>query len=111
MKSIFITVMIQLYYHGVMSGILVGSGPGHGLLRTLITFPLSSDLLLLGTFEKLPTQMNYDAFQVADANTHIAKYSKSQIYARSGDFKIHVPAKFFASGNELPSLMIKTKKR
>lgn len=80
-------------------------GPGHGLIDTLITFPLSSDLLLLGTFEDLPPVMTYDALQVADANTHVAKYSTKQIYARSSAFNIHMPTKFFASGNELPKLM------
>ncbi len=85
-------------------------GPGHGLMDTLITFPLSSDLLLLGTFENLPPVMNYDALQVADANTHVARYSTKQIYARSGDFNVHMPTKFFASGNELPTLMRLAKK-
>ncbi|UOA33134.1 hypothetical protein DSM110093_02946 [Sulfitobacter sp. DSM 110093] len=80
-------------------------GPGHGLMDTLITFSLSSDLLLLGTFENLPPVMRYDALQVADANTHIARYSTKQIYARSSDFNIHTPTKFFASGSELATLM------
>jgi hypothetical protein len=85
-------------------------GPGHGLMDTLITFPLSSDLLLLGTFEDLPPVMNYDALQVAEANTHVARYSTKQIYARSSDFNVHMPTKFFASGNELPTLMRLAKK-
>ena len=85
-------------------------GPGHGLMDTLITFPLSSDLLLLGTFEDLPPVMTYDALQVADANTHVARYSTKQIYARSSDFNVHMPTKFFASGNELPTLMRLAKK-
>ncbi|MFZ3585242.1 DUF4238 domain-containing protein, partial [Loktanella sp. DJP18] len=85
-------------------------GPGHGLMDTLITFPLSSSLLLLGTFEDLPPVMNYDALQVADANTHIARYSTNQIYARSSDFNVHMPTKSFASGNELPTLMRLAKK-
>ncbi|MGV6889649.1 DUF4238 domain-containing protein [Rhodophyticola sp. SM2404] len=85
-------------------------GPGHGLKETLITFPLSSDLLLLGTFENLPSVMNYDAFQVANANTHVARYSTKQIYARSSDFNVHMPTKFFASGSELSTLMSLAKK-
>lgn len=85
-------------------------GPGHGLMDTLITFPLSSDLLLLGTFEDLPSEVTYDALQVANANTHIAKFSTKQIYARSGDFNVHMPAKSFASGSELPNLMSKAKR-
>lgn len=87
------------------------SGPGHGLMDTLITFPLSSDLLLLGAFEDLPPVMNYDALQVADANTHVARYSTKQIYALNSDFNVHMPTKFFASGNELPTLMRLAKKQ
>jgi len=85
--------------------------PGHGVLGTLIAFPLSTDLLLLGAFENLPKTMEYNAFKVADMNTHVARYSTNQIYSRTGDFRINMPGRDFVCGNDLPGLMIADKRR
>lgn len=76
--------------------------PGHGLKGTMVFFPLCSDLLLVGTFEELPEQMAHAPYQVVAANTHIARYSTKQIYARDGSFLINLRDRENVRGEDLP---------
>jgi hypothetical protein len=77
--------------------------PGHGLPGTMVVFPLSSDLLLLGTFEDLAAETSYCADQVVAANTLIAHYAMKQIYARDGSFSLALRDGKHIRGDELPS--------
>lgn len=78
--------------------------PGHGLKRTTVFFPLCSEILLIGTFEDLPKEMTHAPYQVVAANTHIARYSTKQIYARDGSFMINLRDKENIRGEDLPRL-------
>jgi hypothetical protein len=81
--------------------------PGHGLKGTMILFPLCSDLLLVGTFEEIPEQMAHAPYQVVAANTHIAKYSTKQIYARDGSFLVNLLDRENVKGEDLPKFFDK----
>lgn len=76
--------------------------PGHGLDGTMVLFPLCSDLLLVGMFEKMPDNMLYTPDQVVAANTLIARYSTKQIYARDGSFLINLRDHKKIRGDDLP---------
>lgn len=76
--------------------------PGHGLRGTSVLFPLSSDLLLIGAFEDLPKEMVHLPSQVVAANTHIARYSTKQKYARNGSFFVHLRDRDYVRGEDLP---------
>ncbi len=78
--------------------------PGHGLKGTMVFFPLCSEILLIGTFEDLPKEMTHAPYQAVAANTHIARYSTKQIYARDGSFMINLRDKENIRGEELPRL-------
>ncbi|WP_420586539.1 DUF4238 domain-containing protein [Ruegeria sp.] len=78
--------------------------PGHGLKGTMVFFPLTSNLLLIGTYEDLPKQMTHEPFQVVATNTHIARYSTKQIYARDGSFLIDLHNRSNVRGEDLPRL-------
>jgi len=75
--------------------------PGHCLPETLVFFPMCSNLMLIGSFELLPEETIYRDDQVIAANTHIAKYSANQIYARDGGFKVNLQNDEIALGSEL----------
>lgn len=76
--------------------------PGHGVKGTIVLFPLCSDLLLIGTFEKIPEKIRHAPFQVVAVNTSIARYSTNQIYARDGSFRINLIGCENVKGEELP---------
>lgn len=76
--------------------------PGHGLKGTMVLFPLCSDLLLVGAFEELPEQLLYAPDQVVAANTHIARYSTKQLYARDASFLINLRDRGDVKGEDLP---------
>ncbi len=81
--------------------------PGHGLSGTMVLFPLSSDLLLVGAYEDLPEKMLYAPDQVVAANTLIANYSTKQIYARDGSFLIQLHDRGEVKGEDLPEFFDK----
>ncbi|MGR3466099.1 DUF4238 domain-containing protein [Limimaricola sp.] len=62
--------------------------PGFGLSETIVMFPLSDDLLLVGMFEDVRGRVDYDPDQVAATNTQILQYSTKQIYAKGEDFHL-----------------------
>ncbi|GAB5433169.1 MAG: DUF4238 domain-containing protein [Epibacterium sp.] len=76
--------------------------PGHGVGGTLVTFPLSPELLLMGTFEELPEHLEHAPFQVLAVNSRTARYSTKQIYARDGSFMIDLPDRSKVRGEDLP---------
>lgn len=80
------------------------ASPGHGLRGTNITFPLSSDVLLIGMFEDLPERIEHREKQVTSVNTVIARNSRRQIYARSDEFRLHLRDTENVRGSELPRL-------
>ncbi len=76
--------------------------PGHGMKGTIVIFPLSSELILIGQFESLPEQIIHSATQVTATNTHIARYSTKQVYARDGSFLINLLNRDNVRGEDLP---------
>lgn len=82
------------------------SSPGHGLSDTLVYFPLSPRLALIGTYDDLPSEITYQPLQVTSANTLVARYAHRQIYARDSSFSINLADQDNVAGHEL-SLLIK----
>ena len=78
--------------------------PGHGLSGTLICFSLNSNLMLIGAFEDLPAQLIHLPDQVVATNTHLARYSTSQIFAMNGSFQLIVDGRGIVRGDELSNL-------
>lgn len=81
---------------------MAGGPVGHGMGGTMLFFPLSSELSLIGTFESLPERMEYSSDQVRSANSLIANYSTRQIYARDGNFEIILKDGTVCAGRDLP---------
>lgn len=84
------------------SGELTPYSPGHGLPGTIVLFAMSPNLLLVGTFERLPYYFVHSPDQVTATNTSIARHSSKQIYARSGDFRLHLENTSDVLGRDLP---------
>ena len=80
------------------------ASPGHGLRGTSITFPLSSDVLLIGMFEDLPERLQHREAQVTSVNTVVARNSRRQIYARNDEFRLHLKETQNVRGADLPRL-------
>lgn len=79
--------------------------PGHGLQGTVLIFPMSPSLLLVGTFEEIPTTHSYTPSQVTNANTMIARNSSNQIYARDGSFRLDLKFQNNVVGNEVVKVL------
>lgn len=75
--------------------------PGHGLEKTIIFFPLCSELLLMGKFEASPKEMVHLPEQVVTTNTIIARHSTKQIYARDDTFVLNLKDRSNVRGSEL----------
>jgi hypothetical protein len=80
------------------------TSPGHGLRGTNIIFPVSSDLVLIGSFEETPHRLEHTEAQVTSVNTVVARNSGRQIYARSDQFRLYLRGQSIAQGAELPRL-------
>ena len=61
-------------------------GPGHGLRRTQIVFPISNELAIMGTFEAYDDEIDVGQLFIAQVNATTILYSDRQIYARDGHF-------------------------
>jgi hypothetical protein len=81
--------------------------PGHGLSETMVFFSLSPKLAIMGTFEEIPDNISYDSWQTTCANTHIARYSGSQIYARDSKFLINLKNITNVMGSDLSRILSK----
>jgi Protein of unknown function (DUF4238) len=62
--------------------------PGHGVAATALTFPLSPELLVFGTFEPQRPQQVASDFEVAQFNGLIAAHSRRHFFARDMQFSI-----------------------
>lgn len=78
--------------------------PAHGLRETSLIFPISSDVLLIGTFENSPDHILHREAQVTSVNTVVARNSRRQIYARSDGFRLHLKDRQNVMGADLPQL-------
>lgn len=80
--------------------------PGHGLQNTIVIFTLSSELALVGLFEDLPERSDYLPDQVTALNTAVARHSRNQIYARDGNFLLHLKDRPNVRGSDLPRVFL-----
>lgn len=78
--------------------------PGHGMKGTAALFPLSSELLLIGAYDDLPSEISHTPEQVTAANTQIARHANTQIYARDEAFAINVGKGITIRGSSLANL-------
>lgn len=79
--------------------------PGHGLQNTIVIFTLSPELALVGLFQDLPERSDYFPDQVTAINTVVARQSRSQIYARDGNFLLHLRDQKNIRGFDLPRML------
>ena len=61
-------------------------GPGLGLRKTEVLFPISNELALVGAFESTPLELDADERMIAAFNAAVIAHAERQVYARSGDF-------------------------
>ena len=61
-------------------------GPGFGLTKTAVLFPLTMELALVGTFEGYEGEMDAHVFNVAQCNATTIGFAERQIYAAGADF-------------------------
>jgi Protein of unknown function (DUF4238) len=80
--------------------------PGHGLQNTIVSFTLSPELALVGLFADLPERSNYFPDQVTALNTAVARHSRNQIYARDGNFMLHLKERSNVRGSDLPRVFL-----
>lgn len=79
--------------------------PGFGLQHTVVMFPLSPELALIGLFANQPPNRNFHRNQVAELNTSVAKNATKQIYARDGEFELHTRIQPYTRGKDLPATL------
>ncbi|MGM4915543.1 DUF4238 domain-containing protein [Rhizobium sp. 768_B6_N1_8] len=75
--------------------------PGFGLEGTIVMFPISPELALIGLFVKQPPNRAFRRDQVADMNTSMAKNATKQLYARDGEFELHTRTESYTRGKDL----------
>jgi hypothetical protein len=63
-------------------------GPGHGVAETAVTFSLSPELALNGTFEEQPTVFSASDEQVAGINGNAARRARVHFFAKDTFFSI-----------------------
>lgn len=85
--------------------------PGFGLENTIVMFPLSSDLALIGMFREIPNRGWHERDQVAALNTSIAKQASKQLYARDGTFELHTRSEQFVKGSDLVAALARERKK
>jgi len=65
----------------------IWSSPGHGLIETEVSIPLSSRIMLLGRFEEMPKKIVISSKRnLAILNSYTGMYSDRFIYSREKDF-------------------------
>jgi hypothetical protein len=63
------------------------SSPGHGLMETEVSVPLSSRIMLLGRFEELPPNFVISSKRnLAILNSYTGMYANQFIYSKNNDF-------------------------
>ncbi len=81
--------------------------PGHGLKDTMVLFPLSPEVALLGAYDTVPEKIQATPEQVALFNGFILQHSHKQIYARNDKFLVSNGSETFTADQ----LVKKAKKR
>ena len=61
-------------------------GPGFGLHRTQIVFPISNELAVIGAFEAHEEERDAPEWLIAQINATVSIYADRQIYARHSNF-------------------------
>lgn len=79
--------------------------PGFGLAGTIVMFPISPELALIGLFVKQTPNLAFRRDQVADMNTSIAKNASKQLYARDGEFELHTRMEPYTRGKDLAAAL------
>jgi hypothetical protein len=79
--------------------------PGFGLEGTIVMFPLSPELALIGLFVKQPTNRAFRRDQVTEMNTSMAKNATKQIYARDSEFELHTRTEPYTRGKDLAAAL------
>lgn len=85
--------------------------PGYAVRKTTVFFPISTSLMLVGTFEALPEYMDFSDFQIAQANSVTARHATSQIYAQDGSFEVSMAGGRMITGYDLPDFLISQNSR
>jgi len=67
------------------------SSPGLGLKDTQVIFPISNELVMVGTFEGRDGEMDASTALIAATNGIIAANAERQVYARDREFQYIVP--------------------
>lgn len=80
--------------------------PGHGLQNTIVMFALSPELALVGLFGDIPEKADYFPDQVMALNTAVARHSRNQIYAKDGNFYLHLKDRSNVRGFDLPRVFL-----
>jgi hypothetical protein len=66
-------------------------GPGFGVAGTQVIFALSSDLVIMGSFEGNDDIVEVDLFTVGDINSIIISNARNQVYSRDSSFNYMRP--------------------
>jgi hypothetical protein len=75
--------------------------PGFGLKGTIVMFPLSPELALIGLFARQTPNLSFRRDEVARMNTSIAKNATNQLYSRDGEFELHTRTVPYTRGKDL----------
>lgn len=75
---------------------------GHGLRGTSLVFPLSSEVMMIGSFEEIAARLIHSEGQVTSVNTVVARNSRRQIYARDAEFRLNLRNHQNVRGSDLP---------
>ncbi|PBB91711.1 hypothetical protein CK215_15740 [Mesorhizobium sp. WSM3864] len=85
--------------------------PGFGVADTIVTFPITPELALIGLFNKQPASRVHQRGQVAGMNTSIAKNATKQLYARDGSFELHTRTESYVQGKDLGAALERQARR
>lgn len=80
--------------------------PGHGCLGTVLLFPLSPRILLVGTHEEATGIFNMTPEQVAGINSMLFYTCHRQIYAKDSMFDIEIKEKGIIKGIDMPKFIL-----
>lgn len=76
--------------------------PGHGLRETLLVFPLSPEVAIIGTFEDDLDLLGLKFDTATWVNSIIMWFADRQIYARDHSFRVHASQHLNLKGEDLP---------
>ncbi|UZF95010.1 DUF4238 domain-containing protein [Bosea sp. NBC_00550] len=85
--------------------------PGFGLAGTIVMFPISPELALIGLLNSQPATRGHLRDKVAAMNTSIAKNATKQLYARDGSFELHTRTEPYVKGKDLGALLERQERR